>query len=335
MDLRHKLESEMNKNDHHLYIYSIEDLIAVWRYIRFNRFTHSVDFSRVPEEWRFSTAAFEAIRLKSQSPYKGGPITYDELSKSQLSLTHVRQEMSTVSCHHSGGGNAKWPGADLHPRQVAGALEKSGKAIPLILDFNALIRVCKEVGISSRVKYKIIDGHQYVIFTRPPSSPGILLGVAYPTDSRKIIRLAIGRMGVKNFIAGGARLTIYLSVPISVLRATLSDYGLMASMIGHVAMDLVKIGIATLVAYIAGVTLGGIITWTIFPLIAAIGVGSFSFARLNDIDKNYRLTDKLVTTIEKYMENLSGSMKDNTIRGMEGAVRHFYGNANWYDPLSY
>jgi len=149
--------------------------------------------------------------------------------------------------------------------------------------------------------------------------------VAYPTDSRKIIRLAIGRMGMKNFIAGGARLTIYLSVPISVLRATLSDHGLMASMIGHVAMDLVKIGIATLVGKIAAFGIGGCVAYAVGPLVAVIAVGAFTIMGLNYIDKKYKLTDKLIAKIESSLEDFSSSVKDSAIQGIDGAIRHFYG----------
>lgn len=323
----------MRRNSYHLHIYSVEDLIAVWRYIKCNRFTRSVDFSRVPEEWRFSTAAFLAMRAESGTEYRGGPITYQELAKSQLSLKHVRQEMSTISCHHSGGRNSKWPDFYVHPKQVAGVLRNSGKVIPLILDVDALVRVCNEVGINGRVKYKIIDGHQYVIFTRAPFSSKGVIGVEYPTNHRKIIQLGIGRIGVKNHIAGGARLTIYLTVPLSVLDATLSDHGLMASLIGHLAVDLIKIGIATLMGYIFAVAFGGVVTHVAGPLIIAIFVGNLMVFGLDRVDSNYQLTNKLAAAIESYFEDISRSAKDSAVRTMNEGVRQNIHNRTFYSPL--
>jgi len=48
------LKREIKNNDYTLDIIEADELIAVWRYKRCNRLTRSVDFSKVPQEWRYS-----------------------------------------------------------------------------------------------------------------------------------------------------------------------------------------------------------------------------------------------------------------------------------------
>lgn len=54
MSIESDLRKQMQHNDYALDIIEADELIAVWRYKRYNRFTRSVDFSRVPQEWRYS-----------------------------------------------------------------------------------------------------------------------------------------------------------------------------------------------------------------------------------------------------------------------------------------
>ncbi len=55
MSLEGDLKSKMKSNDYTIDIIEADELIAVWRFRQANRFKHSVDFSRVPQEWRYST----------------------------------------------------------------------------------------------------------------------------------------------------------------------------------------------------------------------------------------------------------------------------------------
>lgn len=46
-----------------MYIAEVDELIAVWRYQKCNKFTHSVDFTRVPEQWRYAVPPAETDDL--------------------------------------------------------------------------------------------------------------------------------------------------------------------------------------------------------------------------------------------------------------------------------
>ena len=54
MSIETDLKREIQKNSHELFITEVDELIAAWRYRKCNRFTRSVDFSRVPEQWRYA-----------------------------------------------------------------------------------------------------------------------------------------------------------------------------------------------------------------------------------------------------------------------------------------
>jgi hypothetical protein len=123
--------------------------------------------------------------------------------------------------------------------------------------------------------------------------------------------MAIGSLGITNMVKRGARLTIYLTVPLTILECILRDQATMASLIGHVASDLIKVGISSLISAMAGLVVGSLVTVAAAPIFAVIAAGVFTGIVLETIDQQYGLTDKLVAVLEKYsdkMEQAAGRM---------------------------
>lgn len=112
-------------------------------------------------------------------------------------------------------------------------------------------------------------------------------------------------------VKNGARLTICLTVPLTILECILKDHTTMSQVIGHVASDLIKVGISSLISAIVGLAVGSVITVAAIPIIVTIGVGILTGWALEAFDTQYGLTDKLVAALEKYrdqMEQTAGSI---------------------------
>ena len=183
------------------------------------------------------------------------------------------------------------------------ARRNSAPYISPILDAYTLSLVCKDLGLKGKAVAKVINGRQYIVLSGYAGLRTYLPGTVYSMKNRKIIQMAIGTLGIKNMVRSGARLTICLAVPLTILECILNDYATMASLIGNVASDLAKIGIGAILSAIAGLTIGAVMSTAVLPIIATITVSVLSGIALEAIDSRYGLTDKLVAIIEQYQQD--------------------------------
>jgi hypothetical protein len=174
-----------------------------------------------------------------------------------------------------------------------------------ILDTGTLALLIKDLGLTGKAIPKVINKRQYIILTGYAGLRKYLPGTIYSANNRKIIQMAIGEMGIKNMVKGGARLTICLTVPLTILECILEDRATMSQVIGHVSSDLIKVGISSIIATIAGMAVGSVFTMAALPIMVTIGVGIITGWAVEAIDTHYGLTDKLVAAIEKLGDQMA------------------------------
>jgi hypothetical protein len=92
-----------------------------------------------------------------------------------------------------------------------------------ILDTYTLSLVCRDLGLRGRVIPKVINKRQYIVLTGYAGLRNYLPGTTYTAKNRKIIQMAIGELGIKNMVKNGGRLTIFLTVPLTILECFLRD----------------------------------------------------------------------------------------------------------------
>ena len=95
------------------------------------------------------------------------------------------------------------------------------------------------------------------------------------------------------------------SVPLTVLEAFLKDHSSCYDLVGNIAADLIKIGIPALMGYIAGILVGGVVSFAFAPIALAIAVSVYVGFRLDALDDQYKLTDKLIVVLEKLGQDLA------------------------------
>ncbi len=331
MSIDADLRRELKKNDYTLDIIEADELIAVWRYKRSNRFTRSVDFSRVPQQWRYSAP----------------PSDSDDLMPCHVSLelTSARDYSRIVpayeladrlgSCHHSG---RRWSDRQVPSLTELDAVEFAKRNvtpyISPILDARTLALVCNELGLKGKAVPKVIKGRQYIILSGYPGLRNRLPGTIYSASNRKIVQMAIGALGIKGMVKSGARLTIGLTVPLTILECFLKDQATMASLIGDVASDLAKIGIGAIMSAIAGIAVGTVVSYAVVPIFVTIAVSVLGGIAMEQIDKHFGLTDKLIEKIEKYIQGIRKKreeMENKLGRVLHEADREFVWRAYDFD----
>jgi hypothetical protein len=145
--------------------------------------------------------------------------------------------------------------------------------------------------------------------------------------------MAIGALGIKNMVKSGGVLTIYITVPLTILESFLKDHSSIYSLAGNLASDLIKIGVPSAMGYIAGIIFGGFTAYAIVPIGVAIAITVYTGYKIDQIDKEYELTEKLSKLLEDMSNQISKSAK-NTIydaeRGLYRGMREFIGSEGGY-----
>jgi len=154
-----------------------------------------------------------------------------------------------------------------------------------------------DLGIKATVEINHL-GNEIIKFTGWPNVRQILNAPRFRLDNPKVVDVGIGKYGLKNSIVSGARLTFYVAAAYRTVDYILNDETTLATYIGSLATDVVKIGIASAVSWGAGATAAALTSFVAGPLVAVVIVGLFVTWRLAALDEKFGITDKVIEYIE-------------------------------------
>lgn len=201
-----------------------------------------------------------------------------------------------------------FPAGDLHEELRQRRLRNAKSAVGLVApakDAVTAYKLCRELGITGRVAYTtLVDGRGIVIVKGYPGLRTVLTGTRYLASNAKIVKLAIGRIGIAAGMAEGALLTIVLYVGIDVLEYILSEHETLSMLSATLATDLLKVGISSVAGAALGLAVGGLTTIAVGPLVVAILVATAVSFGLEALDTHYGITDKLADAIDTYAQEL-------------------------------
>ena len=144
MSIKNDLKSKMKANDYTIDIIEADELIAAWRYRQSNRFRRSVDFSRVPQEWRYS--APPAVR------HECIPCHVSYWRKKSVGYSCIKPDSGSP-------GRSSLPMPDLTELDAVGFARRNvAPYISPILDTYTLSLVCKDLGLTGKAIPKVING---------------------------------------------------------------------------------------------------------------------------------------------------------------------------------
>lgn len=207
--------------------------------------------------------------------------------------------------------------------------------VSAVLDTRTAITLMKDLGINGKVVFKQVNGKQYAIIKGLAGTRSIFTGTRYLARNPKVIDMAVGKMGANRAIVSGARLTIFLVVPLNILNHILSDSQTMSQLIGTTATDLVKVGAASAIASLAATTVATLTTLAAGPIVVAIVVGIATAMALDALDQKFGVTNALIKALDKAYDNTVGEfgrqlnqaerrMRWNIMNGMPAGRGIFY-----------
>jgi Ca2+/Na+ antiporter len=192
------------------------------------------------------------------------------------------------------------------PQLVKGATSEEFKSwFPNIKDVAQggalLFKLARDVGIKGKYYIREYKGRQYIIFKGNPAVRKYLTGTRYGLNHAKMINLQIGRVGMRTAIRGSFVFSMIFCTVINVADYVARDNATLGELFGATAVDLGKTLIATGAAFaVAGIAAAaaGTAMIAIGPIIAAVVVSVAVAVILDEIDKKYKIQEKLSKMID-------------------------------------
>lgn len=159
-------------------------------------------------------------------------------------------------------------------------------------------KLLREFGFNAqKVTVKIYQGKKYIIFKGYPGQREIFKGTRYLIQNPQVVRMAVGPKGIVSSVKSGFILSVVLSVGLEVFDYFIRDDALLSELLGTITSDLIKIGLSSIAAAVAGLAVGSAAilgTVAAAPLIAAIAVGVVTGLVLDQIDRKLGATSALI-----------------------------------------
>ncbi|WP_245798275.1 hypothetical protein [Vibrio ostreicida] len=114
-----------------------------------------------------------------------------------------------------------------------------------------------------------------------------------------MVQLGIGKYGLANSIKSGTVLTIYIAAGYRILDYALNDEVFLADLIGSLATDIVKIGIASAFSALAGAGVMALTSYVAAHLAVVVFVGLATAWLLNEMDNYLGITPAVIELLEK------------------------------------
>ncbi len=162
-------------------------------------------------------------------------------------------------------------------------------------------------GLGIKATQYTYQGKLYVKITGYPSLRRILNGTRYRINHPKVLEVGIGSAGFRNGIMSGARFCIWFSACWRFIEVVFKSEHDVAALLGNVTMDVAKVIVSIFVSRLSGnvirwgvslfVTSAAVPVWG--EIIGAVALGLFIAWSLNEVDKKYELSDKLIACIRE------------------------------------
>ncbi len=134
--------------------------------------------------------------------------------------------------------------------------------------------------------------------------------------------MSLGKVGAINAAKMGGILSIVLLTTYRVADYFLTDKSTLTKLVGYLAVDIVKVGIATGVSIAFATGVAAVTTVAIGPILAVLIVGLVVTTALNFIDERYGIADLVVAGLDELNNSASSYIDD-----FKNEVRQIKNNA--------
>jgi hypothetical protein len=128
-------------------------------------------------------------------------------------------------------------------------------------------------GIGAKAYIKTYGGKPHIIIKGHAGLRTVLTGTKYGIKNPKVVTMGLGRAGAVSSAKIGGIVSVVLLSTYRVADYFLTDQATLSQLVGSLATDVVKVGIATGASIIAATAIAGLTTVAIGPILAVVVVG--------------------------------------------------------------
>ncbi|WP_444931377.1 hypothetical protein ACJJIF_06245 [Microbulbifer sp. SSSA002] len=173
-------------------------------------------------------------------------------------------------------------------------------------------------GIGARAYIKNYGGKPHIILKGHAGLRTILTGTKYGIKNPKVISMGLGKAGAVAAAKQGGILTVVLLSAYRVADYFLTDQATLNQLVGTLATDVVKVGIATAASIGAAVVMGGF-TLAVGPILAVVAVGFGVSMLLEYADNSLGITSRVIAGLDELEESANNYINNQKQRALNTA----------------
>lgn len=178
-------------------------------------------------------------------------------------------------------------------------------------------------GVGARAYIKSYGGKPHIILKGHAGLRAVLTGTKYGIKNPKVISMGLGKSGAVAAAKQGGILTVVLLSAYRVVDYFLTDQATLSHLVGTLATDVVKVGIATGASIIAATAFGAL-TFAIGPIIAVVAVGVGLSMLLEYADNRLGITNRVIAGLDELGDNAGSYMAQKKRQAMNATGKAVY-----------
>lgn len=175
-------------------------------------------------------------------------------------------------------------------------------------------------GIGARAYIKNYGGKPHIVIKGHAGLRTVLTGTKYGIKNPKVISMGLGRAGAINSAKVGGIITVVLLSLYRVADYFLTDQATLTQLIGTLATDVVKVGIAT-GASILTATVAGAATLAVGPIVAVVLMGLGMSMLLEYADNRLGITNRVVSGLDEMADKAENNIAQTKKQALNAAGR--------------
>lgn len=174
-------------------------------------------------------------------------------------------------------------------------------------------------GIGARAYIKTYGGKPHIILKGHPGLRTILTGTKYGIKNPKVISMGLGKAGAVSAARQGGILSVVLLSGYRVADYFLTDQATLSQLIGTLATDVVKVGIATGASIVAATAIAGLTTVAVGPILAVIVIGVGVSMLLEYADNSLGITNRVIAGLDELGESVESYLEKQKRQALNSA----------------
>ncbi len=174
-------------------------------------------------------------------------------------------------------------------------------------------------GAGVKVYVKNYGGRAHIILKGYPGLRRILTGTKYGIRNPKVVTMGLGRVGAVHAARVGGILSVVLMTGYRVIDYFLTDRQTLSHLVGHLATDIVKVGLVTGASIAIGILVSTYVVFAVGPILVVVLTGIAGSLSLTSLDDKYEITKSVVKGLDD-LEKITKSNLKSTRRSIQKSI---------------